>query len=279
MKKRNWIGSLHRSVERRPSGAKDRNRNESGNEGGDKSGNKSSSKGQHGIEMTAAVMAALLLSGVIGSFPAMAADFGWKEEEGVKYWYEDGIRQGTEGRGREIYDPDSDAWYWLDAIDGGRMAVSKDVYQESGAGEWAENQETGTGKWVRYDGEGHMVKGWDSNEEGTYYFDPTYGTMAKGTVTIEGKEYTFDTDTGILQSGSPSAVWFGWASEGGNDYWYENGVKQGTEGRGREIYDPESDAWYWLDAVDGGRKAVSKDVYQESDAGEWAENRETGTGK
>ena len=40
------------------------------------------------------------------------------------------------------------------------MAASKDVYQESNGG-----------KWVRYNENGHMVKGWDVNENGTYYFD------------------------------------------------------------------------------------------------------------
>ena len=57
---------------------------------------------------------------------------GWVEENGKKYWYENGVKQGTEGRGKEIYDPDSDAWYWLDAVQGGAMTVSKDVYQEVG---------------------------------------------------------------------------------------------------------------------------------------------------
>ena len=56
---------------------------------------------------------------------------GWVEENGKKYWYEKGVKQGTTGRGKEIYDPDSDAWYWLDAVQGGAMTVSKDVYQES----------------------------------------------------------------------------------------------------------------------------------------------------
>lgn len=41
---------------------------------------------------------------------------GWVEENGKKYWYEKGVKQGTTGRGKEIYDPDSDAWYWLDAV-------------------------------------------------------------------------------------------------------------------------------------------------------------------
>lgn len=30
-----------------------------------------------------------------------------------------------------------------------------------------------------------MVKGWDTNEMGTYYFNPMYGTMAKGRVVAE----------------------------------------------------------------------------------------------
>ena len=83
---------------------------------------------------------------------------GWVEENGKKYWYEKGVKQGTTGRGKEIYDPDSDAWYWLDAVQGGAMTVSKDVYQESAAGQWADKPD-GTGKWVRYDENGHMVKG------------------------------------------------------------------------------------------------------------------------
>lgn len=71
---------------------------------------------------------------------------GWVEENGKKYWYEKGVKQGTTGRGKEIYDPDSDAWYWLDAVQGGAMTVSKDVYQESAAGQWADKPD-GTGKW------------------------------------------------------------------------------------------------------------------------------------
>ena len=118
---------------------------------------------------------------------------GWRIEDGVPYWYENGVKQGTEGRGKEIYDPGSDAWYWLDAVDGGRMAVSKDVYQESKA-----DDEGDIGKWVRYDADGHMVKGWQTAEAGTYFFDYTYGTMAKGKVVMDGFRYTFDEATGIL---------------------------------------------------------------------------------
>ena len=185
---------------------------------------------------------------------------GWVEENGKKYWYEKGVKQGTTGRGKEIYDPDSDAWYWLDAVQGGAMTVSKDVYQESAAGQW-----------VRYDENGHMVKGWQTTDKGTYYFDLITGAMAKGTGDIDGVPCAFDEYTGIALDGQ-------WLTIKGADFWYEKGVRQGLDGRGKEIYDPASDAWYWLDAVDQGKKATSKDVYQESKAGQWAD-RADGTGK
>ena len=195
---------------------------------------------------------------------------GWVEENGKKYWYEKGVKQGTEGRGKEIYDPDSDAWYWLDAVQGGAMTVSKDVYQESAAGQWADKPD-GTGKWVRYDENGHMVKGWQTTDKGTYYFDLITGAMAKGAGDIDGVPCAFDEYTGIALDGQ-------WLTIKGADFWYEKGVRQGLDGRGKEIYDPASDAWYWLDAVDQGKKATSKDVYQESEAGQWAD-RPDGTGK
>lgn len=195
---------------------------------------------------------------------------GWVEENGKKYWYENGVKQGTEGRGKEIYDPDSDAWYWLDAVQGGAMTVNKDVYQESAAGQWADKPD-GTGKWVRYDENGHMVKGWQTTDKGTYYFDLITGAMAKGTGDIDGVPCAFDQYTGIALDNQ-------WLTINGADYWYEKGVRQGLEGRGKEIYDPASDAWYWLDSVDQGKKATSKDVYQESEAGQWAD-RADGTGK
>ena len=195
---------------------------------------------------------------------------GWVEENGKKYWYEKGVKQGTTGRGKEIYDPDSDAWYWLDAVQGGAMTVNKDVYQESAAGQWADKPD-GTGKWVRYDENGHMVKGWQQTENGLYYFDLITGAMAKGAGNIDGVPCAFDKYTGVALDNQ-------WLTIKGADFWYEKGVRQGLDGRGKEIYDPASDAWYWLDAVDQGKKATSKDVYQESKAGQWAD-RADGTGK
>lgn len=168
------------------------------------------------LKAAAGCLAAALLAGSAAPLPASAdVWFGLEIVDGKHYWYEDGIRQGYDPqnphyRGKEIYDPASDAWYWLDNIQKGAKAVSKDVYQESAAGIWAENQENGTGKWVRYNSEGHMIKGWHTNENGTYYFDLIFGTMAKGTVTIDGRQYQFDQYTGILagteggsQTGTP----------------------------------------------------------------------------
>ena len=181
---------------------------------------------------------------------------GWKTVNGKDYWYENGVKQGTTGRGKEIYDPDSDAWYWLDANQGGAKAVSKDVYQESNGG-----------KWVRYDANGHMIKGWDTNDDGTYYFDLVTGAMTKGDATIDGLPCSFDTVTGI-------GLNCAWKRINGKDYWYEGGKRQGYDPnnaayRGKEIYDPASNGWYWLDNVQQGAKAVSKDVYQESSGGKW----------
>ena len=59
---------------------------------------------------------------------------GWGVQDGEHYWFD----SGTMARSKEIYDPSSNAWYWLDAD--GTMARNKDVYQRSNGG-----------KWVRYD--------------------------------------------------------------------------------------------------------------------------------
>ena len=51
---------------------------------------------------------------------------GWVTQDGEYYWFDSGIM----ARSKEIYDPGSDAWYWLDAD--GTMAHDKDVYLSSG---------------------------------------------------------------------------------------------------------------------------------------------------
>ena len=169
---------------------------------------------------------------------------GWNTENGKQYWYENGVKQGTYSdskgvvgdgtiRGREIYDPKSDAWYWLDAVYGGAKAVGKEVwmpyiYQDedkwSTSEKWRIAQESDpgmadcvynamiskAGKWVRYDQSGRMLKGWVTingeiarlypNQAGnTYYYDHRTGLMAKGRVKIDGKSYHFDEVTGVLK--------------------------------------------------------------------------------
>ncbi len=65
------------------------------------------------------------------------------------------------------------------------------------------------GKWVRYDENGRMLKGWVTIEGAladlypdqagnTYYYDTRTGLMSKGNVTIDGKECFFDETTGAL---------------------------------------------------------------------------------
>ena len=169
--------------------------------------------------------------------------FGWETGDQSEYWYEDGTRQGTvddtkcfsyDGtvRGREIYDPASDAWYWLDADADGAKATGKEVFMSyiyQTESDWSDeqiaanaaNSDTGltefvlsciknhTGKWVRYDENGKMLKGWITitgdlavlypNQAGnTYYYDTKTGLMAKGYVTIDGIEHHFDEITGVL---------------------------------------------------------------------------------
>lgn len=68
-----------------------------------------------------------------------APEFGWEVIVDKAYWYEGGAKQGTYDdkkgvmgygtvRGREIYDPDSDAWFWLDSVYDGAKAVDKEVW-------------------------------------------------------------------------------------------------------------------------------------------------------
>ena len=208
---------------------------------------------------------------------------GWKTVNGKDYWYENGVKQGTTGRGKEIYDLASDAWYWLDAVDNGKKAVSKDVYQESDGG-----------KWVRYDENGHMIKGENCQNGNWYYFEPVTGAMIHGPWTLpDGRKVYYDLTTGIMQYGNVSingslyyfdpvygtmksgALTNFWVTDGnGKSFWYESWVRQGWQPgssnyRGKEIYDPASGAWYWLDNVQQGAKATSKEVYQDSNGGKW----------
>ena len=192
---------------------------------------------------------------IIGSF-----DFGFNCGENCKYyWYENGNIQGTyedskcvygDGtcRGREIYDPETDAWYWLDSIYGGAKAINKEVwmpyiyqdelkwndkerstnahsyalgsngyqlYKTSPICDMSKQVEDAikekSGKWVRYNSEGKMIKGWytasgeldeklyPDQKGNVYYYDQKTGLMAKGLYVIDGYEYYFNETTGALE--------------------------------------------------------------------------------
>lgn len=43
---------------------------------------------------------------------------------------------------------------------------------------------------------------------------------------------------------APESDYTGWVTQDGEYYWFDSGIMA----RSKEIYDPGSDAWYWLDA-------------------------------
>lgn len=173
----------------------------------------------------------------------------WVTSNGKNYWYENDIKQGTyydpkgvigeeTNRGREICDNNikdlngNGTWFWLDSCYNGAKAVGKEVwipyiYQQED--EWddptlraiANESDPGMedlvynfmkekkGKWVRYDEDGKMLKGWvtihgslaevyPEQKGNTYYYDTRTGLMAKGWVNIGGTNYYFDETTGVL---------------------------------------------------------------------------------
>ena len=111
----------------------------------------------------------------------------WVTKNGQKYWRDS---DGSLARSKEIYDPESNAWYWIDSD--GTMAHDKDVYLRSNGG-----------KWVRYDSNGHMIKGEDFRYGVWYNFDFTTGAMSKGmTYLSNGNKWVYyDMVTGKMAHG------------------------------------------------------------------------------
>ena len=150
---------------------------------------------------------------------------GWVEENGKKYWYDEGVKAVS----KEIFDPGSNAWYWMDKD--GSMATDKDVYIPAGD------------KWVRYDGQGHMVKGEDFRYGGWYYFDTTTGAMVKGDVYVPsngGKWVRYDQTTGKMVYGLNYA----------NGAWYYFLPGTGAMQKG-DVYVPDWNEWCYFDHISG----------------------------
>lgn len=226
-----------------------------------------------------------------------------------------GVYLDGTNRGREIYDEKTNSWYWLDADADGAKAVNKQVvipyiFQDDGGkngSKWVRYDARGqmvTGWYTSRDGKvyydettGAMKKGLATvgKNADTYYFDPSTGVMQTGEEIIDGMPYYFNEkstiqsvympDTGRWQTvtrnigaGADNV----WVRIGGRDYWYEKGKRQGYDPsnplfRGKEIYDPGTRGWYWLDNVEQGARAVSKDVYQESNGGKWVRYDQNGS--
>lgn len=143
----------------------------------------------------------------------------WDSTYNVSYWIEYGEIQGRPGdpkniwdttygieRGREIYDPESDAWYWLDACRLGAKAVDKEVWMPYIYQQDLAKGINKQGKWVRYDYSGRMIKGWcvvntEGKKNGVCYYDLKTGAMTKGRRCFGHEDcyiYDFDEKTGLM---------------------------------------------------------------------------------
>ena len=178
----------------------------------------------------------------------------WVTKNGQKYWQDS---DGSLARSKEIYDPESNAWYWIDSD--GSMAHDKDVYLRSNGG-----------KWVRYDSNGHMVKGEDYRYGDWYYFDVTTGAMAKGISYVPsngGKEVCYDRVTGKMLYGEQYVDYdrkiAGWylfdrntgAMTYGDVYLRSNGGKwvryDRSSGKMVKGLQKQDGAWYYFDETTG----------------------------
>ncbi|MCD7835535.1 MAG: RICIN domain-containing protein [Lachnospiraceae bacterium] len=162
---------------------------------------------------------------------SVSARNGWYYENGKSYWYDNGVMACD----KEVYDPDTDAWYWFDAD--GAMATDKDVYIPTGT-------DRSTGKWVRYDSNGWMIKGEDYRYGGWYWFDTVTGEMKKGFAYIpvddasEGKWVYYDEINGQMHHGESCID--------GNWYYFDDVTGKMVHGEYQR-----NGSWYYYDVITG----------------------------
>ena len=146
-------------------------------------------------------------------------------------WYDNGVM----ARSKEVYDRDTDAWYWFDAD--GTCARNKDVYLQSSGG-----------KWVRYDINGRMIKGEDYRYGAWYYFDLVTGAMAKSWKHLDssgGKWVYYDPIDGRMAKGEK------WVTGSGGDGWcYFDDVTGALQFGWRHV-DSNGGKWVYYVPVNG----------------------------
>ena len=156
---------------------------------------------------------------------------GWLAANGKQYWYENGRIASN----KEVFDPGSNAWYWVDAD--GAMARGMRYIPSNG------------GKWVYYDWiTGQMAHGeryvdYDREHTGWYLFDQTTGAMCHGDVYIQsngGKWVRYDRITGKMVKGLHRQ----------DDAWYYFDPVTGAMQRG-DVYVPEWDTYHHFDTLTG----------------------------
>ncbi|MCI1211662.1 CHAP domain-containing protein [Bifidobacterium tibiigranuli] len=155
---------------------------------------------------------------------------GWVVSNGVKHWYDHGVMVKDE----QVYDPESRAWYQLDAQDD---VVTGEFY-------WSQTHD-----WYDFDKTGAMVKGMDyiheRNGSKWVYYSFDTGAMAHDEqyLDFDGQHtgwYLFDHYTG--------AVTYGWKYLAQEHKWVYYGVPDGRMRKGEQDI---NGAWYYFDPSSG----------------------------
>ncbi len=210
-------------------------------------------------KVVAVASAATLLA--IGASMTSFAATGWVEEDGIWYFYDnDGNRVEDEWK------KSGDNWYWLDAEEGGAMAVDKlvedddDTYYVDSNGVMVKNT------WVKVVNEDQ-----DEDEdpaEYNYYYMQSNGKAYKAPEsenvrfrTIDGKKYAFDDDGKMLYGwvsldGERQTDEDGWAEDGlyylGS--WEDGAMKTGWQKITVHDDEEDDDMDYWFNFKSNGKK-------------------------
>ena len=212
-------------------------------------------------KVVAVASAAALLA--IGASMTSFAATGWVEEDGTWYFYDnDGNRV------ENAWKKSGDNWYWLDAEEGGAMAMEKiiedddDIYYVDANGVMVRNT------WVKVVNEDQ-----DEDEDPAeyhYYYMQSSGKAYKASDnsnirfrTIDGKRYAFDDDGKMLygwvnEQGERQSDDDGWESAVyylGN--WDDGAMKTGWQ----KVYvydgDEDDDMEHWFHFKSNGKKRSS----------------------